>query len=48
MHADYALRAIESWEGGVKGPLWVRPACDGMTISVGDQGVGDDVYDEMQ
>lgn len=45
VHADYALRAIESWEGGPKGGLWVRPACDGMTIRVGEKGVSDDVYE---
>lgn len=44
VHADYALRAIESWEGGAKGGLWVRPGCDGLTIKVGEEGVSDDVY----
>ena len=45
MFKEHALRAVESWEGGVKGGIWVRPACDGMTVSVGGEGVCDDVYE---
>lgn len=44
VYTDFALQAIESWEDGVKGPLWVRPSCDGMVIRVG-QNPGDDIYE---
>ena len=45
MHTKYALHAIESYEGGAKGGLWVRPSCDGMTVSLNHDDVRDDEYD---
>jgi len=41
-----ALAYIDAWEGGRRGGLWIRPACDGMTISLPGAGEGarDDVY----
>lgn len=45
MHANYALHAIESYEGQALGGLWVRPSCDGMTVSLNHGDVRDDEYD---
>ncbi|KAM0792026.1 hypothetical protein ACM66B_006253 [Microbotryomycetes sp. NB124-2] len=44
VHANYALRAVESFEGGHYGGLWIRPACDGMTVKVTATTARDDVY----
>ncbi|KAK4046664.1 hypothetical protein OIO90_006476 [Microbotryomycetes sp. JL221] len=45
VHTDYSLRAVESYEQGYKGGLWIRPACDGMTVRVShDDRIADDVY----
>lgn len=43
---NFALKGIESWEGGCRGGLWVRPGCDGLSIKTGEGGVGDSVYGE--
>ncbi|KAK4046099.1 hypothetical protein OIV83_006352 [Microbotryomycetes sp. JL201] len=45
VHSNYALRAVESFEGGYFGGLWIRPACDGMTVAISETRATDDVYD---
>lgn len=42
-----AVEYVDAWEGGRRGGLWVRPACDGITVKlpVGGEAARDDVYD---